>query len=234
MTPATYQKVRLGTCVCYLLPADGGWVLIDAGNRGREKTFARKLSRLGIAPGDIRLIVLTHTHFDHVGSLAAIKQMCGCPVAVHSSEAQRLAQGRADIPPGNRSWSKFLVRHSDMLRPHWPRFQAVEPEVIIDGDMALDRWGLEATVMHTPGHTSGSLSVITPDGHAFVGDLCVYDPPMTGRYVLPPFAEDTPQIPHSWRKVLETGVKAVHPAHIRSFKAQIMAREAAMRLGGGV
>ena len=178
--PAAFHRLRLGTCVCYLLPAAGGWVLIDAGNRGRANAFVRKLGRLGIKPADIRLIVLTHTHFDHVGSLAAIKELCGCAVAVHAAEAQRLAQGRADIPPGNRAWSRFLVSRAHLLQPRWPRFRAVEPEVIINGDTDLADWGLEARVIHTPGHTSGSLSVLTPDGDAFVGDLCVYDPPFTG------------------------------------------------------
>ncbi len=223
--PAAFQRLRLGTCVCYLLPADNGWVLVDAGNRGQVNNFARKLGRLGINPADIRLIVLTHTHFDHVGSLAAIKELCGCPVAVHAAEVQRLAQGRADIPPGNRAWSRFLVSRAHLLQPRWPRFRAVEPEVIINGDTDLADWGLEARVIHTPGHTSGSLSVLTPDGDAFVGDLCVYHPPFTGRHVLPPFAEETPIIPQSWQKLLQAGARAIHPAHLRSFPATRLARE---------
>lgn len=193
------------------------------------KGFCRRLHRLDIAPADIRLIVLTHTHFDHVGSLAAVKDLCGCPVAVHASESERLAMGRADISPGNRPWSRFLVRHAHLLQPRWPRFIGVKPDILIDGDTSLKDWGMEADILHTPGHTSGSLSILTADGHAFGGDLCVYAPPFTGRWVLPPFAEDTAGIPQSWQKVLNAGAKIIHPSHLRSFSAYRLVREVDLR-----
>jgi hydroxyacylglutathione hydrolase len=65
-------RIQLGTSNTYLIQGDDGCVLVDAGNPHQEKRFFRLLGQYGLRPEDIRLIVVTHVHFDHVGSLSAI------------------------------------------------------------------------------------------------------------------------------------------------------------------
>jgi len=94
------------------------WVLVDAGVRGRHENFFHKLRRLNIEPRDIRLIVVTHVHFDHVGSLAAIQRRCDCPVAVHAAEAALLEKARIVLPPGTGVFSRRLIALAWWDWPH--------------------------------------------------------------------------------------------------------------------
>jgi metal-dependent hydrolase (beta-lactamase superfamily II) len=65
-------------------------MLLDAGSKNQQQPFIRHLEKLRISPETIGLIVVTLVHFDHVGSLKAMKEMWECPVGVHERESQLL------------------------------------------------------------------------------------------------------------------------------------------------
>ena len=65
---------------------------------------------MGIRPEQIRLLIMTHVHFDHAGSAAAIQRLTGCRVAVHAREAALLSSGRAVIPPGINWYGRLISR----------------------------------------------------------------------------------------------------------------------------
>ena len=225
--PPTVHRIRLGITNCYLLGQKRDWILVDAGNRGWSGYFFRKLAARGVRPSDLRLIVITHAHFDHVGSLAAICRHCDCPVAIHRTEAAWLAGGRIVLPPGTRPYTRALI---DLARRHrrlvnrWYRFTPVEAEIRVDRELSLAPFGVSARVLHTPGHTPGSLSVLSAAGDAMVGDLAVNYVPFGLGAVAPPFGDDLMDIRRQWRRLAELGVRRVYPAHGRPFDAA--------RLGG--
>ena len=92
-------SILLGITNVYLLRGRWGWLLVDAGPRHWHRHLFRRMACWGLQPASIKLIVVTHAHFDHVGSLAAIRSRCGCPVAVHLAEADILRRGQAVVPP---------------------------------------------------------------------------------------------------------------------------------------
>lgn len=197
--------------------------MIDAGPRGTAPSFIRSLQRYGIAPGQIRLILVTHVHFDHVGSLQAIQKQCGCPVLVHQAEAGLLSRGCVVLPPGTHLLTSLLIRlanrHPRIVRRLF-RFDPVRPDRIIKDTLGLAPFGFDAHVLPTPGHTPGSLSVITASGQAFVGDLAVnYLPGGRGPY-WPPFGDSLRLIRKSWRILLNQGATTIYPAHGQPFKAE--------------
>ncbi|MDD2603259.1 MAG: MBL fold metallo-hydrolase [Desulfobacteraceae bacterium] len=216
MISETVHRIRLGITNCYLMGHPRRWVLVDAGCRGRQGTFFRRLKRLGIGPGDIRLIVVTHVHFDHVGSLAAIRERCGCPVAVHAAEAPLLKAGRIVLPPGTGEFSRRLIafgqRHPPMVASLY-RFDPVIPEIIVEHELDLRGYGVEARVLHTPGHTAGSLTVLTASGHAAVGDLAFGCRFFGANRHMPPFADSLETIAGQWRKLGTAGARWIHPGH---------------------
>lgn len=215
--------VRLGMTRVYLLPGPAGYLLIDAGPRGCAEIFARSIRRYGISPRQIGLILVTHVHFDHVGSLKAIQKQCGAPVLVHHAEAGLLRQGKVVLPPGTQPLTRRLIRFANRhprLVKRLFRFDPVTPDRVITAPLDLTPFGFDARVLPTPGHTAGSLSVITTSGQAFVGDLSVnYLPGGRGPF-WPPFGEDRRRIRDSWQTLRNQGVTTIYPAHGRPFKVE--------------
>lgn len=213
---------RLGLTHVYLLPGVSGYLMIDAGPRGTAPSFFRSLRRYGILPTQIRLILITHVHFDHVGSLHAIQQHCGCPVLVHQTEAELLSRGRVVLPPGMHPLTRQLVRWANRhprLVNRLFRFDPVTPDHAMMGPLDLTPLGFDAHALPTPGHTLGSLSVITASGQAFVGDLAVNYLPGGGPY-WPPFGDSRRLIRDSWQTLRNHGATTICPAHGQPFRIE--------------
>jgi hydroxyacylglutathione hydrolase len=214
--------IRLGITCVYLIPGAAGYLLIDAGPRGKAPVFLRALSHRGISPREIHLILVTHVHYDHVGSLKAIRHHCSCPVLIHRAEAESLARGVMILPPGTRPLTRRLIalarRHPRLVK-RLMHFEPVTPDRTIDEPLDLRPYGFEACVVPTPGHTPGSISVLTAVNQAFVGDLAINYLPCDRGPVYPPFGDDRQCIRNSWRTLIGMGATSFYPAHGRPFRA---------------
>lgn len=172
-------------------------VLVDTGPAGSERRLLEKLNRAGIEPATIALIVLTHCHPDHAGNAAVLRQRLGVPVAVHAAERDWAATGHSELYTPVRAFGRLLAR---TLRPAFPAFP---PDLLLDHGATLDGHGAPLTVLHTPGHTPGSISLLhRPDGDALVGDLLAGGILRRDRPGLPFLAQDTDQIIAGARAVL--------------------------------
>jgi hydroxyacylglutathione hydrolase len=211
--------VRLGRTTCYIVPGDESAVLVDTSTPGTERKLAAALERLGLAPGDVRCIVATHSHYDHVGSLRAVRELTGAAVVMHKHDARAVTAGRSRTPPGATGWGKvvrFLMRAVRLPE----RFAPVTPDLIMDAELSLEPFGIPARVLHTPGHTRGSVSVVLADGEALVGDLAMSGFPLRIGPGIPVFAESVAQVYESWDKILAAGATTIYPAHGKPFPAE--------------
>jgi glyoxylase-like metal-dependent hydrolase (beta-lactamase superfamily II) len=217
-------QIALGFCQCYVLRADGV-VVVDAGAPNKSKTFVRGLERASISPEDVALIVLTHGHWDHIGSAGDLKSLTGAKLAMHHREVDWLEQSLTPLPPGVTAWGRAFMSLHKLFMP----FIRVPPAKVDlslgDDGLSLADYGIPGQVLHTPGHSSGSVSVLLDTGEAFVGDLAMNGFPLRLSPGLPIFAEDPAAVVSSWRYLLEQGVTTVYPAHGRPFSADVI-REA--------
>ena len=226
MTTTVYP-IPLGHTNCFLLKGDGV-VLIDAGPPKTVGKFVKLIRQTPVKPEDIGLIVITHGHFDHIGSVRDIKAMTGAKLAIHKIEKPWVEQALINMPPGASTWGRVLSKLGGAIVPKMVKFPPTTVDITLgDDDFSLAEFGINGMVVATPGHSYGSMSVILDSGEAFVGDMAMNGPPLRMGPGLPAFAEDLPRLRESWRKVLGLGIKTVYPSHGKPFPAEVMRQSAA-------
>ena len=210
----TVTKVLGGRSNVFLLSEGERKILVDTSPQAFRKNLDRRLCRLWIRSLDY--LVLTHSHYDHAGNANRIKEKYGATVIVHRSESRYLAAGYTDgkdvLPAGTNVLTRFLTDH--FVRTMLPllRYEPCAGDILVDDVYDLHEAGFDARIMHTPGHTAGSLSLVVGDRLALVGDA------MFGVYpglVFPPFATDVPELARSWARLLATPCAIFLPSHGR-------------------
>jgi glyoxylase-like metal-dependent hydrolase (beta-lactamase superfamily II) len=149
--------------------------LIDSAVASSEGVIFDYIRRIGGRPNEISLLILTHSHPDHIGSALAIKEVSCCTVAAHAAEKAWIEdvdlQSRERPVPGFHSLVGGSVKVDQVLK---------ESDILDTGD------SLNLEVIHTPGHSEGSISLWIPEkGILFSGDaipvpgeMPIYDDPM--------------------------------------------------------
>jgi glyoxylase-like metal-dependent hydrolase (beta-lactamase superfamily II) len=186
-------------------------ILVDTGMPGEEHAILRAAVKAGIHPSNITLIVHTHAHVDHAGSSAALAGTHGIPTAVHRADESMLRAGRMNPLVALRLEARLI---KPLVEKPFP---AVTPDLFLDEAFNLTDFGVEGTILHTPGHTAGSISVLLPRGAAIVGDV------MMGGYIggnlsgarpnYHYFADNLPAVDRSIRALLDAGVQTFYVGH---------------------
>ncbi|MFZ2339312.1 MAG: MBL fold metallo-hydrolase [Bacteroidales bacterium] len=183
-------------------------ILVDTGIGLEWRLLKLRLNKLTVY--HIDCLILTHSHFDHAGNAARIRKAFKTPVIIHSKEAHYLASGTNTIPGGTFENSKAIVKMLSGIKSSIGRYRSCRHDILVDSVYDLKDFGVNAYIIHTPGHTAGSVSVIIEDEIAIVGDA------MFGIFpgsAFPPFAEDPRQLIISWGKLLDTGCSLFLPSH---------------------
>jgi hydroxyacylglutathione hydrolase len=212
--------VPLSVTNCYIVQ-EQGTVLVDTGVANKFRTFMATLDRLGIEPREITLIIITHGHFDHAGSANEIREATGARIAVHRADARGLEVGLVMVPPGTTRWGRASKRIFRPVFRHFNDLRPVHADILISDDgMTLAEFGIPGRIVHTPGHSPGSLSVLLDSGEAFVGDAVMNGLPFCTRPSLPIYAEDLEGVKASLRKLVALGARTFFPAHGRPFPVE--------------
>jgi glyoxylase-like metal-dependent hydrolase (beta-lactamase superfamily II) len=167
-------------------------VIVDPGEESDR--LLRALSELGVER--VEAILITHTHFDHVGAVAPVAKATGAPVYCPELEKQVLANIMDYVP-----W------------PEFGPFESYEADHTVEGGETLDLAGLSFEVVFTPGHSPGHVTYALPAEEAvFSGDVLFQD--SVGRVDLP--GGDWPTLLRSIDLLIERFPEAttVYPGHM--------------------
>ena len=212
------RRVGSGLVNVYLVEESSEVTIIDAGGPGQWSALQRQLEEMGRTLDDVRALVLTHAHVDHVGFAERIRGERRVPIRVHELDA---ALARGEERPQNQKTGRvrplpllrfllFGLRHG-MLRPATPI-----AEVATFGDGAtLDVPGAPRVVL-VPGHTQGSAALhVAARGALFVGDALATLNVVSGTTgpQLAPFGSDLPRALESLDRLNGLDARLVLPGH---------------------
>ena len=202
--------IRAWQAAAWLIEQENGLILVDTGFPDNADRILQIMQEIG--RDDLRLIYITHGHLDHYGSAASLHERTGAPIAAHEADAEAMRQGKTILGTARRH-----ARLIEALQPFWellPHLKAdpAPPDILLkDGD-DLSEFGLDAKVIHTPGHTPGSTCLLLKDKTAFVGDLLAGPGPPRQQYL---YADDWAQIPHSVERLKAANPEWIYTGHSR-------------------
>jgi glyoxylase-like metal-dependent hydrolase (beta-lactamase superfamily II) len=161
----TIHPLRLRYSNAYLV-VGARPILVDTGSRGDAARIVAGCAAAGVSIRDLALILHTHVHSDHFGNTADLATEARCPVAYHPGDRPLAVRGNNGPLRGVGLRGRILAR----LLHHRP-FRTRAVDVDAEDGMRLDEFGVAASVLHTPGHTPGSISVVLDSGDAIIGDV---------------------------------------------------------------
>lgn len=208
----TNLPFRMGNVNCYLVSTGQGFVLIDTGSLSGEAVLDKDLERAGCQPGELNLILLTHGDFDHIGNAAHLREKFHTRIAMHKADSVMAENG--DMFGSRQKANNILTKKLVPFFFGFNKKHRFSPDLFVDeGDNLVD-FGLEAKVLHLPGHSKGSIGVLMASGDLFCGDLLE----SSKRPSLNSLIDDLEDAKNSLEKLKSLDIKMVYPGHGKPFE----------------
>ncbi len=191
----------------------------------------KKLKKIGIELSEIKYLLLTHYHDDHAGFGAQLIKETEARLIAHKNAVPLLEKGISINPFVDKKGRNlnFCVKmlnyfHSMFISRTftYPPIKIKNTDIVIesDDDEVLKEIDIEGKILHTPGHTSDSISVLLSDGSAIVGDAAVNFLNICHIKYRPIYAENYEDVFKSWDKLIRYGAKIIYPAHGNPFNVE--------------
>ncbi len=212
---------RIGSVNCYLVKIADGIVLVDTGMRTHRVALDNELQAAGCQPGSLRLIIVTHGDADHASNAAFLRDKYGARIAMHRFESPAVERGSMLLSRKHRPlvarvlFSLFRLANADRFTP----------DIYVEDGDDLSAYGFSAQALHLPGHSIGSIGIVTTGGPAnasspevalFCGDLMTN----TNRPEKNTLVDDAPELEASVARVKGMGIQRVYPGHGKPFAMQ--------------
>jgi glyoxylase-like metal-dependent hydrolase (beta-lactamase superfamily II) len=204
------MPLGMGSVNAYLLTTPSGHVLIDTGSASARQKLLDELAASGCTPGSLRLILLTHGDFDHIGNAAYLRSVYSARIALHPADGGMAEQGDMF---SSRKQPGVLLR---LLLPLFARLGQADrfsADLLLSDGQDLTEWGLPGKVVALSGHSGGSVGIRMEGGEFFCGDLIEnIKTPRLGSIM-----DDVPVARESIRKLAGMDLTTVYPGHGQPF-----------------
>ena len=225
------NKVKLGINNLYLFKNNNGdYLLLDTGLACKENLILNKINKVIGDYNKIKVIVITHSHSDHIGNLKLLLDKIKREdkiVIIHSNAKEIMLSGEKIIPNGFYKFTKYIskkLKHKSSKK-FQKGFKNLSEEdlknvIFLDfkdyEEFSLNEYGFEnLKVIYTPGHSKDSISLVYNDEYLFCGDMIQN---LFFKYpLIPLFGDDIEELISSWKKAIEKGYSRFYPATSKSY-----------------
>jgi hydroxyacylglutathione hydrolase len=199
---------------CYLIRTINGFILIDTGRTNKRNVIEKELENANCHPGKLKLIVLTHGDFDHCGNAAYLRKRFRSQIAMHKDDSGMVEYG--DML-WNRSKQNILTRMIFKLFFRLSKSDRFKPDLYVDKGYDFSEYGFDAKVLEIPGHSQGSIGILTTRGELFCGDLLAN----VGKPDIWSIIDDSDAAYASIEKLKSLQINTVFPGHGQPFPMEL-------------
>ncbi len=224
-------RIDLKGVNCYLGKSEEGFILFDTGGHltldkvynDRQQALLIQLEEAGCRPGNLKAIVLTHGDNDHTANAAFLRERYQTIIAMHTDDVELVDNITLDKMMESFRYRSlilkiifFLLRKpiKKLTEKALKDFIRFKPDVILNEGDDLSKYGFAAKVIHLPGHTPGSIGILTENGELIAGDIYAnFKKPS-----LAPNAHNFKQLKNSADKLNTLNITMVYPGHGKPFE----------------
>jgi hydroxyacylglutathione hydrolase len=212
------RTINLGFVNCYLIHTSDGFILVDIGIPGSRGNLEKSLASAGCKPENLKLIILTHGDIDHSGSAAYFREKYQSKIAMHRGDAV-MVEG-AEMRPKRKVTSPIMrmmhviMRLTGSTEKMVTRFERFKPDIDLEEGQSLQAYGLDAAVLHIPGHTAGSIAILTGCGELTSGDTLENRGSPRPAGIIP----DEIEFAATLKRMAKLNVTTVFPGHGKPFR----------------
>ena len=200
----------LASVNCYLVKIDESYVLIDTGPANKRSDLVKELEKADCAPGDLKLILITHGDSDHVGNALYLREKYVTKIAMHDGDSGMVEHGNMSFNRKTNIITRiiFSMPFIRLNESNW-----FNPDIYVEDGQDLSGYGFDARVIYIPGHSKGSIGILTVDGDLFCGDLLTN----TNKPVLNSIMDDKAAANLSVETLKGLNINNVYPGHGKPF-----------------
>ena len=219
-------RIDLNGVNSYLAKCEGGFILFDTGGHlvldqkftNRRELLLKAIETAGCTLDTLKLIVLTHGDNDHSCNAAYLRDHSNAKIAMHDSdrglvEYPTLQKWMESYQYSSTEMQHMFLQYKDgitkITQKTLDEFERFSPDILLKDGSSLAPYGLNAIVIHVPGHTKGSIAILTENGELISGDTFVNNEKPGPS----PNATDFPKLADSIDKLKGLAIETVYPGH---------------------
>lgn len=202
--------ISLGFVNVFLVETVDGFVLIDTGVAQKWPVLEAELISSGCLPDKLKLVIITHGDFDHTGNCAQLQRKYNVKIAMHDGDVEMVRTGVLVERKVHGIIGRLVMWMGKRAIGEFDRFQ---PDILLQDGEVVSMYGLTMKIIHTPGHTRGSICILTDNGQLFVGDM------LANRIKpgFPPFIENEGELHKSLDVIKRVDARLIYPGHGKPF-----------------
>jgi len=193
---------------CYILQNNDSIILVDTGSKSKLKQLEQTLRHHLINIENITLILITHGDFDHTGNCACFQKKYKIRIAIHEKDAGMIEKN--DMFWNRKSGAKIVRIVLNAIFG----IKKCTPDLKIQDGFNLNEFGINAKTIHIPGHSAGSIGILTNEGDFICGDIFEN----TKKPKIGSIIDNKTDAEASIAMIKKLGIKRVFPGHGRGFE----------------